>query len=105
MAHVGSSARRLAGIVRGRPTASEGRMPPDRRRGAAARRPLRRGWRPGRPDTATPDTDLLRPLGGADDEIDPAFDEYGELGHHVDGLAARLRHGLHHPGDDPWMDD
>ena len=100
------SAPRPAGTAPRAPAGARGAVAPDRRRrGRPAERPgalprLARRSRPIEPN----DRDVYTRWEAAD-EIDPAFDEYGDLADHVDGLAAHLRHGLcPRDQDDPWAD-
>jgi hypothetical protein len=98
-------APRPAGTGLREPAGGRVAVAPDRRRRLPPGRPgnLPRLGRRSRP--VEPDEGDVHTRWGADDEIDPAFDEYGDLAGHVDRLAAHLRHGLcPRDRDDPWTD-
>lgn len=104
MANIGSVARRSAGVRPGQVTAE--RLAAERRRVGAARRPPRRGRVAARLGSATRGPGTAWFAEEADDGIDPAFDEFGDLAHHVDGLATRMMDdGRHAEGDGSWIDD
>ena len=100
------SAPRLAGTAPRALVGGRGAVAPDRRRrGRPAERPGAVGRSARRSRPIEPNDRDVYTRRGADDEIDPAFDEYGDLADHVDGLAAHLRHGLcPRDRDDPWAD-